>query len=190
MISETRTSTAQHGILVCAVILFGFWLIGHSTAEPTVTPVKDNRRNQSISTVNQRGGQNIIAGGDVHLGPQPRTISAQDRTAFKALVATAPKGRVELGHMSSDPETYAFAKQLVELLNEAGYKAAITMTYGAIASIPPAVGIYVDVRDGTKPPAFALPLREGLVRINIDNKGKVDEGLPDDCIRINVFPKP
>jgi hypothetical protein len=160
------------------------------TQTPTPTPMKkDDRPTQSITTTNQSGGQNIIAGGDVHLAPLPRTITAADRSKFISAVRDAPKGKVDIWFAAADPEANAFAERLVSLLNEAGYQAKVGGGFMAAIS-PPLVGVIICIADGTNPPPLANPLRYAFKQVDIDTSGMIDKGLSKDELRIRVGPIP
>lgn len=89
---------------------------------PTPSPMKeDDRSNQSITTHGQTGGQNIIAGGDVNLGPPQRVVPPAQSSSMTRILSTAPKGRLDVMAVNADSETLAFAKQIHALLSAAGY---------------------------------------------------------------------
>jgi hypothetical protein len=154
-----------------------------ATPEPQ-TPMS----NTNITSHNQSGGFTGINQGTVNLGSNPRIISTHDRTAFKTLVANAPKGRVDISHIANEPEILSFAKQLEDLLKDAGYQAQISHSFTGVSN-PPVIGVIVAVHDGKKVPIYADPLRNALSSINITTKA-VQDFSGEDSIRLMVGPRP
>ena len=150
---------------------------------PTPSPTP----NISITSHDQRGGFTGINQGTVNLGAQSRTISPEDRQRFKALVATATKGHVDIS-VSTDADSASYGEQLASLFREAGYKAEVTSSFTGVAN-PPMLGLLFEVHDGTNPPPFANALRTALFNIQIDNKGSVNQNVPNDIIRLCIWPR-
>jgi hypothetical protein len=170
-----KRKQAQHrnAIAVCAVILAScFWLTSHATAEPTATPVKSNRPNQSISTVNQSGGQNIIAGGDVHLGPQPRHL---DRAKFVAFLKECKSGPFEIRCSATDVEARNFALEIQGAFWEAGWKEARLNDRVLFFPQPTGLKLWIKSAEEEAIPPHAGAVQQAFKHINLPTAAETHE---------------
>jgi hypothetical protein len=63
---------------------------------------------------------------DLRARIQPRTVTAEQRTKFLADVKNVPKGNIKLVVPPGDLEVAVFAKEIFDLLTEAGWKVEVT----------------------------------------------------------------
>jgi hypothetical protein len=122
----------------------------------------------------------------------PRTVSPEQRTTFLKEVASEPKGKVSISVVTGDPEAFAYATKLFELLRDAGYDVGPQVTSFTLFGQPP-VGLTASILNQTNPPPFADALLRGLKLIDANvrgiagDKGKI--GLDDTSIALEVGAK-
>jgi hypothetical protein len=158
---------------------------------PTPTPMKkDDRPNQSITTHGQSGGQNIIAGGDVHLGPKRREITPSQETAILAELAGAPTGKVEISVTESDLEAVALARRIESILSKAGNQVHVGLMMMMSGPMGAPVGMGVAIKDKNAIPPHAYAILQALARAGLTGEGSTNQDRDGDTLYITVGARP
>jgi hypothetical protein len=118
-----------------------------------------------------------------------REITDENRTKFKAFVANAPKGHIEVGSLASDAEGANFARQISDMLKDAGY--AVTDNFGSLMPFgQPPVGVSIELKSTENEPTWAAPLQNAFTAIGIDAGGRLNEALEESTVLVFVGCKP
>jgi hypothetical protein len=117
-----------------------------------------------------------------------RQISPEKRAKFKDYVQNFPKGKIFVGTSTTDPEALSYAKQIYDMLADAGYQ--VVPKSGLL--LPPETeftGVHVRIRSMADQPYYAGSLQKGLEFIDIDTAGELDDAA-EDAVLILVGNKP
>ena len=119
---------------------------------------------------------------------RPREITQEQRDAFLAFVRDKPKGRIKLWAVAGDRESIRFARELEQLLIEAGFTCE-GVTPGVFLPDTP-VGITLDTHDRANVPPHALVIQQGLQLLGLDAVGHVIQAVDPGSIELRVGQKP
>ena len=115
-----------------------------------------------------------------------RHISQTQRNLILALLKNAPRGPLAKACVGDDPEAEAFFRELLNILNAAGYPHSETATM--VGGIPRR-GLHLSVGDTNNMPPHASSLFFAL-RIADTNLMVWQQGnLPSDTVRLTVYRK-
>lgn len=92
----------------------------------------------------------------------------------------------------NDSEPSGYARQIRDMLNEAGYPLGSKSGF-VTALVPPRepeLGQFIAVSDFTKSPAFARPVQKALESIGISAGGRESKSIPEGELWIFVGLKP
>lgn len=145
-----------------------------------------DRPNQSITTTNQSGGQNIIAGGDVHLGPKRRLITPTQEAAILSALAGVPAGKVEISVTESDLEAVAFARQIESLLKKAGNQVHVRLMMMMSGPMGAPVGLGLTIKNERAVPPHAQAIGNALGAVGLTQGGSTNPDRDKDTLYITV----
>ena len=113
-----------------------------------------------------------------------RQIRSEDRQKFVALLANAPKGKVEVTFsMGAGDEIADYAEQIRRMIGAAGYDVGRACGF-VQAPIPKVMGI--GVWNATNQPPFAGQMQAALKAIGIDTIGYVNSRLRTNQVQVFV----
>jgi len=123
--------------------------------------------------------------GELDAKMHPRIITDEQRKKFINLMAKIPKGKIDVEvSLEGGAEADAYARQIQQMITEAGYETRFGSTLNAMAN-----GVFFGIKDTNNPPVFAGEVEWDLNAIGIDIKGFVD-ATAENGIQIIVGPKP
>jgi len=123
--------------------------------------------------------------GELDAKMHPRIITDEQRKKFINLMAKIPKGKIDVEvSLEGGAEADAYARQIQQMITEAGYETRFGSTLNAMAN-----GVFFGIKDTNNPPVFAGEVEWDLKAIGIDIKGFVD-ATAENGIQIIVGPKP
>jgi hypothetical protein len=111
-----------------------------------------------------------------------RTISPEQQKILVEALRGAPSGPVEIWWTASDTDSYALAKQMVEIFNEAGWPPATER----FATGGTGNGFFIAVRDHTNAPAYAVSIQKAYKLIGIDMDGFSKPDVPEGRVQIYI----
>jgi len=119
-----------------------------------------------------------------------RDIPDDKRVEFKAAVKDFPKGKVIVESLASDAEGTNFAKQIADMLTQAGYAVSENLSSMTFFGTLP-IGVKLRVKSREQTPIFAAGLQHALRDIGIDAPATVGGPEVDvDLLVITVGAKP
>lgn len=120
---------------------------------------------------------------------RPRSLTQSERQALLAALESATsKGPVEVSSPTGDGEARNYARQLMEVLKEAGWPLANEEIFAELVT---GVGTHVVVRNSAAPPASAAALRNSLSSAGIQYyESSQPENIPAGTVRLAVKSKP
>lgn len=155
----------------------------------TSTPMKDQQPSKSISTVNQSGGQNIVAD-IVNLASEKRSFTPDNDARFAAALSTVSKGSVVVEYLLGDGEAGGFAEQIAERLRSSGF--TVRSVNAVILKGDPGTGmrILVNPQEKTADSAFlrADAIRAGFEAMGLEVEIRHNPDIPLGNITIRVAP--
>jgi hypothetical protein len=116
-----------------------------------------------------------------------RSLSGHARERFIQELGRVPKGPIGVTALMSDREGEALAQQIYQALLSAGWNPT---GVNSAAMLPGPSGIFVEVANGSSPPAHAAGIQRALKAAGFDAPGNVVNGLPQDTVEILVGYKP
>ena len=121
-----------------------------------------------------------------------RTLTPAQKNEFHAFVSQRPTGTIWVSFVASDPESFLYAKDFQDLLKTNGFSVNdFLIPISTISSGGPKMGVFIQTRDKTKPPAIAIFLQKALETIGITAPGENgSESLKDDEIWLDVALRP
>jgi hypothetical protein len=135
----------------------------------------------------QQAAASAAATGPAQAGT--RDITPEKRDLFKAFVRDFSKGRVFVGCTAeSDPEAANFARELSQMLMDAGYL-VVPKLGPANPADAATTGVHIRIRSMASQPVYAGSLQKGLESIGIETAGELDD-TAEDSVLILVGSKP
>ena len=171
-------------ILYLPALAVCFWImyqthayVSDKEAKSKQEPSMKEERANIITTTNQSGGQNIIAEGDVNLGPERRDLTPDKRAKYLGELKNAPKGKIDVAVVNGDEGTHDFAEQIRAALQSIGYSTGPDMSsFNPIGGRPPqGVTIVLD-KASHVPQSSTDALQRAFKAIDIDAPARIGDG--------------
>ncbi len=112
-----------------------------------------------------------------------RHLTADQKQKLTSLLASRPKGAVNVAHMANDPESEAFAKEILGALVASGWKAA---SVGATGEFPGSKGLHFQIKSIQEEPENAKYIIHTFIELGMKPNTELNKSLPDFTLRLVV----
>ncbi len=116
---------------------------------------------------------------------KPRNLTPEQRAKLLDILMAGAKGTYEIIYVAGDPESKNFANQLAAVLKDAGWTLE---RMDSMLSADPIIGLMI-VAQNTKNLRAAI-LQQALQQIRFPAAGELEQGRPEDYVRLVVGTKP
>jgi hypothetical protein len=113
-----------------------------------------------------------------------RRVTENQANAASMLLVGAPRGKIRFNVQAGDPESIAFATQLVVLFRKNAFQVEDVSPMVAFGPLP--TEEIIAMRSSTEPPAHAGAVQQALETVGIKAPAVVNEGIPEDLVEVFV----
>jgi hypothetical protein len=153
-------------------------------AETVLRKTQDalHKTEDELQQTKERAGKAIAAAGQRHITPT-------QKQRFLAVCRNRPVGAVGISAIDGDPESKAYAEQIRELLEDAGYDVGDEL--GSIRLRQDTlIGLRVGVYSKESAPSHALPLAANFIDADISAFPVINQRVPTGAVEVTVGTNP
>jgi hypothetical protein len=153
-------------------------------AETVLRKTQDalHKTEDELKETKERATKAIAAAGQRHVTPH-------QKERFLKVCADRPVGRVAISAIDGDPESKAYAQQIRDLLEDAGYDVGDEL--GSIRLRQDTlIGLRVGVHSKESAPSHALPLAANFIDADISAFPVINQRVPSGAVEVTVGTNP